>query len=1173
MKKKYLEWLMALKKEYGIIRKGSALCVMMLFAFATAFAAVPQQGKLNLNAGNITYKQLFSEIHKQTGYVVMYNNADLDKNESLDVDFNDVELKEALESVLDEKGLTFQVKDDFIILEKKINAKPIQKEVKRKRIQGHVKDEQGIGLPGVSVIVKGTNIGTATNHEGFYQMAIPGNTKILVYSFIGMEAKEVNYNGQKVIDVILKADSEQMDEVVVTGYQTIDKGRSTGSFNIIKKDDLENIQSLDFKQKLEGVATGVSVDPNGKITIRGIGTISTSSEEMRGNAGASKTDPLIVVDGIPMEGSDININPDDIDQISILKDAASASIWGVRAANGVIVVTTKRAKSGDGLKINYSGYVSIEEKVDFDDLKLMSSEKFVNQEWNRYLKYGGSITNEYSPYNEIGEIYYKYDNNQLNFNQAKNLIDQLASYDNKKAREDLFYQNEIVQKHNISASVGGKKASSYLSLSYDHTDKYLKRNDIDKINFASNTDLKIAPKMKLGIGFKAAYSKQNLAPSDVSKMAPYISFIDENGNYVNEYKGVGQIYKNKLEAAGWNDWSYNRLFESKNADHYIEQNNLALNLKYDYEFLDGLKYNVTASYEKGFSENQNYENALSYASRNFVNTFTENGNADDPYIVENHAYNNGGILYNNQTTVTAYNIRHTLNYNKVIKDFGLNVLAGMELYSTETKSDNIIKYGYDDNSLLHADLNYKELREGVIGYNGSEQYLSSNNIDSKSKFLQKFLSYFTTVSLSYKDLYSFFVSARLDKTNMLVNSSDYTNNPSWSVSGKWNISNEDFYKGKFVNYLALKASYGLTGNIDKNTGPNMIGSLKQSGLFPGELYLGIQNPENPELGWEKTNTFNVGIDFAFHENKIHGGIEYYNKKSSDVLYNVSLDPTLGWSSITKNLATLRNEGIEFNLNAKVLEINDFSWNSSFNLSYNKNEVTEVDYIPTQHDIFVANPIQGQAMGYIATINYHGLDESGLQQISRNGNDEILSDADLATFSQNDYLYHGTTIAPYFGSFSNTFSYKDWSLSVFMTYKMGHKFLLPTYYGTSNYSIYADDSLIWNDEAGADNSNSIYPVPSGIYGRFSSQQSDIIYRNSNNVDKADIIRLKSINLAYNLNKLIGKNKIIRGGSVSLSGENLWYWAANKYDLDTDYLGAGLPNFPARKKFILNLKLNF
>ena len=278
---------------------------------------------------------------------------------------------------------------------------------------------------------------------------------------------------------------------------------------------------------------------------------------------------------------------------------------------------------------------------------------------------------------------------------------------------------------------------------------------------------------------------------------------------------------------------------------------------------------------------------------------------------------------------------------------------------------------------------------------------------------------------------------------MLVNADKYRNNPSWSVGGKWAVNKERFFPFAMFNELSLKASYGISGNIDKSTAPDITGVAGVSRFGIPVLY--ITNPENKELGWEKSYIFNTGIEFALFQSCITGSIEYYHKDGRELLYNVSPDPTTGWTNIKKNAASLLNKGVDISIAAKVVAVKNFSWSTMMNFSYNYNRVKEVDYTPTQTDILgPGNPLVGKPLNYLAVIPYLGINASGDPMIKTVNGKDTLGAANLKNFTIDDYIYAGRKDPPYFGSVTNTFQYKNWKLEFFITYKFGHKFLLPSY---------------------------------------------------------------------------------------------------------------------------------
>jgi TonB-linked SusC/RagA family outer membrane protein len=1150
------------------VRKALMVFTCLLLPALTALAKNDgDQDGITLKKRNAPLEKIFHEIEKQSGYQFFYKVSMVSKFKNVDIDVKKATLEETLAVILKNQPFTYEIINKTIVLKQK------EEEVATfgppdplADISGRVVNDANEPLGGVSVRIKGTERGTTTDENGLFTLPNVNTTGIiLVFSYIGYEEQELKLNAATDVSVQLKRSAQNMQDVTVsvsTGYQTLLKGRATGSFSHIKGEDMNKVAAVDYRQKLEGLLPGVSVGRSNNITIRGQGTFSANRA------------PLVVIDGVPIEGADYKLNPDDIDQITVLKDAAAASIWGVRSANGVIVIQTKRGNRTGKTSVSYNSFTSVEEKVSLDDLHLLASSKYATGELNRYMSFGTGLLQPYSFVTEIGKIYndLKVD---LDTSKAVSRVNALGGFDNKRQIEDLFYRNELMTNHTIGIKTGNTNASHYFSVNYTGTQSFQEGDDQDKLNFTSNSDFTLSKRIKLQFGTRGNYFNSRINAENAAGIKPYIRILDEDGNYVNEHRDVAQDYKELLQENGWKNWDFNRLQEQRNNDHTFQSHTYAANLRFIVEPLKGFTYTLQANYEKGFQKEKNLRNEKSYYTRHLVNQFSENADLNSPDILDYHLPKNGGILYQADYESNTYDIRNQLEYAATFRDFQLTMLAGHEFYHYGASSNSNLLFGYNPQTLVHIDVDRAALKEGITGFNAVQdgtyflQPFSGNG-----EQIERYLSYFSTFSLNYKNRYDFFASARLDKTNLLVNADRYRNNPSWSAGAKWNISKERFFHFPIFNDLSVKASYGISGNIDKSTAPDITGAASVSRFGVPVLY--ITNPENKELGWEKSYIFNTGIEFSMWKDRLSGSIEYYHKDGRELLYNVSLDPTTGWTNIKKNAASLLNQGVDININGKLLVVKNFSWMAAVNFSYNYNRVKEVDYTPTQTDILgPGNPLVGKPLNYLAVIPYLGQNASGDPMIKTLKGGDTLGAANLKNFTIDDYIYAGRKDPPYFGSVTNSFQYKNWKLEFFITYKFGHKFLLPTFQnsiGSGAVNEWSDPALTWK----APGDEKTKPYPRLVNGFFTNDVAYIVTHNQTLVDKADIIRLRTLSLEYNCAKLLNRTPF-KDGSIRLSAENLWYYAPNKYDLDTDYVipstssGSSSIVFPAQRKLVLYLKL--
>ncbi len=1142
--------------------------VLLLVGFLQVSAAVESQNKrVKINENNISLTELLWKIQSKTDFVFVFSSEDVDQFNDLSIELEG-DLNEVLLQILDDKGLTFELRNNTYVIREK-TAKEESSETKQVQdkviIRGVVTDEQGLPIPGVNVIQEGTTNGTISEMSGEYTLSVSSKETSLVFSFIGFKTQTIALEGRTIVNVVMNVEVADLGEVVVTGVQTIEKGRATGSFTILKEDDLEQVVSTDFREKLIGAATGVYVDKNNNLLIRGESTLEAT------------TSPLVVVDGIPLESSTLNINPNDIDQISVLKDAASASIWGVRAANGVIVITTKRGAKDGNVSVNYTGQFSVEDKVDVGDFHRLNASEYAALEFERYLGKGVLKWGPTQGYNPIEKVWLDYaSKGTISLDEANAKVAAIGSFDNERQIEDLFYRRKMVQQHNLSLRAGSEKVSYYFSVNYDQTKAELVGNSMDKLNFIGNTDVNLTKGIDLQLGVRGSYLNSTAnGDGGAWKRLPYERILDGNGDYVDQFNGLIDSYEALTEEYGFLDWSYNNLRDVRMNDKVNESTNFATSAKLILEPLKGLKFTTFGSYETGRSEGRDlYVEEHSYVKR-MKNQYTEVDDMTTPDIVAYHLPRKGGILDLSYANSVSFDVRNTLEYDYTKNDIRVKLMAGNELYSFKTKFNSNRLFGYDDKLLTHEDIDLASLQKGhVRGFTGG--YTSMDYTPLMSETVERYESYFGSAGLTYKDKYDLFGSARLDKTNLLVKARKYRNNPSWSIGGKWHLSQESFFHNAWINDLSLKASYGLGGNIHKGTAPNITGYVEQSTFLAGLNYLTIGNPENPQLGWEKTNVFNLGLDFSMFNSRLSGSLEYYNKNSKDLLSNVDSDPTTGWSSVYINAATVLNRGLDASLHGRILT-KGFKWDAGVNFSYNYNEVTSISYTPSVGGLFSQTPLEGKPISYVAAIPYGGLDATGEPTVMKKGDDTKLNPYALAQFSIEDHKFMGRSTPPVFGSLSNTFRYKDFTLGILITYKLGHKVRMPSpdnsFFMDFNPTEWMSEKYRWTQPG--DEATKWVPKLESTGLFVNSYRINAVKYSDFLVDDGDIVRLKSINLQYSLNKLF-KSLPLKGGAIRFTAEDVWFWAANRYNLDSDYLavsGFGSPlSLPVRAKYSVSLKLN-
>lgn len=1115
-----------------------ALVAMTLMSFTS----IEQDVRLaHYSVKNVTLKEAINQLEKQTNVGFFYESRELAQVKGITANLSNVSLKDVLTHILLNSGFNYTIVDNNVVI---THVKP--QTVNRSQVQTVTftvyDDATGEPMIGATAIVHGTTQGGSCDADGKVTIHNVQPNQIVDISYVGKKSQHVFISSKQTNYKVRLHDAvnELKGLVVTTGYQTIEKGRATGSFDIVKQEDLKNVVSGDVVDKLEGVVPGLQIDADGNMLMRGQATI------------YADTKPLVVVDGFPMEYGTYNINPNDIEQISVLKDAASASIWGVRAANGVIVITTKKGKKNQKVQVNYNGNIKIGSKFDVSSLGLLNSAQQINYEREYDENRGTTATIDQGSVNYFTEaemIGYQLYKGNLTEAEAEVAYNKLGAYNNAKDIQKYFYQSSLFQQHNISISAGSANTTNFLSVKFENKLGDLKGNSYNKVNAQLNSTFDFGKYVKLNTGFRANYMDKKQYSGTPTSMMPYVHLFDENGNYSNEYHGYSQILLDDLQSKGFEDWSYNRLKDKSYVDDDTKSYNVVANAALTFKLPMGFDFTTSGMYTIDHSRNEVFYDQKSYHTRDLYNQFT---NLDETTGTMTHYLSEGGIkdLYNANST--SYTWRNILNYRYDSNKWSVNALAGFEMFAIHTKTEKDTYYGYDPQGMTYnTAMDFSTLvGTGVAGFSPAYGMITLGYYPGQTDVENRYFSTFATASGTYLDRYTVFGSIRLDKTNLYGRSSEYRDQPTWSLGTRWDISKEKFFHIKHIDRLALKTSYGLSGNIDKTTSPYLIAASARD-IFTGQNSLIIQNPENPLLGWEKVYTWNLGLDFNMFNNRLNLSVEYYNRSTKDALGIAVLDPTTGWSSVKKNVSSLINRGIDLSIGGDITRNKEWTWNSTLNFSYNFNKVTKVNSgTLTMESITNGNPIEGQPVDYIFAYKSAPLTDQGeLQIIDQKGN---TGDYTIANnFDKEDYVFMGRKTPKYYGAWLNTVSFKHFTFDMMLTYKLGHKIRMPSVANDLlQHRMYKTFDQRWRT-AGDENTTL---VPKASYGQANGTYMSVLENIDWQVENGNIFRLKNIAIGYDFAHLL-KGKWLSTLNARFSIENLFYITANRDHLDSERMAEG------------------
>jgi len=920
-----------------------ALVCAVLLGSSFARASVAQQlTKVNLSKQNAEVRDILKEIKAQTSFDFVYNAREIDDKEKISVDVRDADLATALRVCLESLDVDFVIQDKIIVLQKRKTQE--QPQPGKWVLKGSVRDSGGQPLPGVSVMLKGTALGVATDAEGRFSITIPAGEKYpeLLFSFIGMKTESFQVKEPaKEIRIVLHENAETLNEVIVTGMETVKKEHMTGSAAVITAKDLrmQGITSID--RILEGMVAGlnsttISGAPGSrsKITIRGENNLS-------GN-----TEPLWIVDGLPMmsgvpqdNSGDYagtimqdgvgNIMPEDIESISILKDASAAAIYGARAANGVIVITTKKGFRSK-TQVNYSGSyecgIAPRNRLDF----MNSAEK---------LSYERSIVDRFGlDYAYLtgrgGYMYKRSVNGYLTPENYEREIQRLAGINTDWF--DVLFRTAQSHSHNISLRGGTDELTWYTSVNYQEkngilmSNKYQSAGLLMKLDYRPVKDLIVA----LNVSANSRKNRDNASAIDPFTYAmfanPYERPYDEEGNYAADLSYLSNNYTSE-RASGYVYERFNILKEMRDTRKKQDGSDVELTLDLRYEVIPGLS--LESIVRKGISYNTETREVDAGTYTSWKNE-TFGRNAFKNYNIMPAGYDNGELSENSGKNYN-WSVRNQIDYSFTVKqDHLFSVLLANEVMSkkfTNFGYTSPIYYGdYRITGVPTFDRNvvYEDLLASVGG-----MFQTSDGQDRSVSFLG-------SLRYGYKDRYILNFNYRADGADVIGNTNRFT--PLWSLGARYNLHNEKFFKNPVVTELAVRGSYGYTGNIDRSAYPFSTISFG-SNTYLGNRYATDFTYPNPTVGWEKKQDRNIGLDLTLWDNRVHFTFDYYSNRTEDILEQLEVPASTGRTSVKANGGIVENSGMEFYLNVRWVKAGDFSFNTSFNIARNKNVIKKSYY--------------------------------------------------------------------------------------------------------------------------------------------------------------------------------------------------------------------------------------
>ena len=1182
-------------KFFVKIMKAYALLAVITLTRLSAFEVSGQL--ISIDMQNVELSKILHKIEQESQYRFFYSNNLVDVNTPYSIRVKDAAIEVVLEVLFADKPISYRFLDQQIVLypdegqleEDPSNATVDPKKVKplalisrdqikaletqQRSIRGVVTDEDGIPLSGVNIIEKNTTNGVVTDFDGAFQIYVQSDESILIFSYLGFETYEIEVSEQDNIEILMTSSVNELEEVVLsTGYQEISKERTTGSFQQIKDEVLDIKIAQNILNKVEGEVSGILFDQQDGPIIRGLSTINANN------------DPLIVVDGFPITQGLNSINPNSIKDITVLKDAAAASIWGIRAANGVIVIVTKKGDKSKAPSIEFSTNYAVTAQKDLHDLPYASTESFL--EFEKHLADNNweiLPAGRNQPPHGLGlQTYLQLANGLISQAEADNIINGLRTIDSRQEFEEHFMDHEYWRQYNVDITGGGEKNSYRASIVYNinENEGFYRENKSDEIiaSLRNSFDLNDQLTLNTDLNFTSGKRYTNgMRDSDYRSLHQYQKILDNQGNYLPQVRGLAQQYKETKVDEGYPyNWDYNLKQEFDNKDNLSRATSFRFQTALQYKINEFLNLKGSYQYEWLNINATSLMNENTYFVRNMANTYTTYS-TDQEQLVTNFPL--GSVLTRNNDIERTHQGRLQLAFDKEFQEglHKISALAGYEMRQELQSGSTNTLYGYDPQSLTSANVAFGE-RVPVTPF-GTRTIDNPNRVRERE---DRFISYYANTRYTFDHKYTLTGSIRLDDTNLFGASNEYRNIPLYSIGGKWDLYKEDFVKNDIFSLLALRLTYGVNGNSDNGTSPFLQTTVSRN-TFLDLLFSYISDIKNPELRLEKVYVTNLGLDFGIFDNRLTGTIEYYNRRSEDLLAPVSFPSVYGFNNAIINAGEMENRGIDVNLNLQVTQAKAIKYNTVFNFSYNENEVTNVDTPEETINTYLnGEPLVNLPLRYLYSYRFAGLDSNGYPQfrnengqiVNVNGETDVNGTLENAPIHTPDALeFNGTTTPKYYGSWVNNISYKNIFFRSLITFKLGHVFRNTDFLDIRNESFKSNRSNIHKDyenrwkNPGDENNTSIPRFPT--LKTDASRPGYSYYVNGNQwVDSASHIRFREIILGYRFQEDVLNKIKLQDLSLSIQARNLGLINFNKWDKDPESI-----LFPVSPTFTFNLSAKF
>lgn len=1156
-------------KRKLLMRVNMIIIVMTIFLMQVSASGLAQ--KVTLNEKETPLENVMQKIRIQTGYDFIIDAKLIANAKRVTVNLNNVELTVALNAILKNQQLSYAIEDHVVAIKPKESSfiDNLYAALTYIDVRGRVVDNAGNPLAGASVVVKGGARAASTGTTGFFLLQSVNEDAILIISYTGYKTREIP--AAKNVGIIrMDVAVENLQEVGVTvntGYQRIRPEQSTGAVSQMSTKEFESRISTNFLDGLVNRLPGLMINNNVSFTSTVPGSSSPTSRSLFNIRGIStmsaNQSPLIVIDGYPTELTMEMIDPNEIESVTILKDAAAATVYGVRASNGVIVIQRKQAVKGK-LNIAFRATSGITPREDYNRYRWAEDASAIVTNFQRTTQAANVNADSWrllatSPAGTARRFpaYYVLAQaaaNVITPEQAESKFAEMASYDNREDYSRLFLRPAVTNSYNFNASGGNDNALYYITASYTGSRKSQINNDYNRFSLSGRSTLKFTRRLSLELTTEYQEQRFNDAPVPlITSMAPYERFQDGNGNpsFIIG-SSIASSYNNVIMSQGLDDHLKYPLVDVNEISDKRRTVNNRIAANFNYAIGGGLDLAFGGIYEASRSEMRHDASDRSSETRQYVNSYViRNPDGTFKYPIPK-----GGFLRQQAANTSSYTARIQLNYNKKIAGVhSINAILGTEVRNLINKSNTASYFGYSDETLLQQPVDYNAITTGAVRgtfqlgtpLRGQSMF---DNLFNQQFEEDRFLSGYANLVYAYKKRYSLTGSIRIDQSNLFGTNPKYKYKPLWSAGAAWNIHRENFMQDiSWITQLKLRAAYGFNGNVAKLSLPEVIArSVLNYNTLPASPALTLVSYANSSLRWEQTKSFNTGLDYIIFKN-VSGSIDYYRKKSTDLLGNVLIDPTIGISPSLINQATIVNKGLEFGLRADWIATKSVNWNTGIVAARNTSKVLEVyqkgDFSP--QTLNALGYVKNYPVGAMFSYRSAGLDDEGYPLISNTAGKKFRTTVEeedatrylMASDTSGLSHYTGSSIPTINAGLSNRLDIGNFYIFCMINYYGGFKVRVPRPNPSSSRPLKGAGNYwkVKGDEQTTD------VMALGAY--YSANANNAYNYSDSYVVNGDYMTLGDLTVSYSLDQF---NFIKRAGfthfEVKCQASNLWTVGLNR-----------------------------